>query len=343
MEYILTALFSLLAALFGQAQAPSAIHGTWTAQFREFRPSASPLDTSPGQANNGSVRVFLELRTTRMPDAGAGETRGGDWSTGQNVWPNELPGLPPSGGERLTAPVARFELRREAGTFTFDGAFRDGRGAGLFTFTPRPEFAAEIKSLGYSAPLTLWRHYQLAVHDIGPRYVRALRAEGYTALTLDEVERGRNHGVTLEYIRALNDHGYRNVAWEDLVRARDHGVTDSFITDLKTAGYSNLSLEQLVRTKDHGVNKSLLDALAAHGFRSAPLDDVIRVKDHGVSAEYIADMKELGFKDLTLAQLVRLRDHGVTPGFVTHARARGFKESTVEELIRLKDRGLWER
>jgi hypothetical protein len=336
MEYILSALLAFLTALFGQAQDPNAIHGTWTAQFREFRPS-------PGQPDNGPLRVYLELRTTRIPDERTGETRGGDWSTGQNVWPNELTGLPPSGGERFTAPVARFELRREAGTIAFDGAFREGRGAGLFTFTPRPEFAAEIKTLGYSSPLTLWRHYQLAVHDIGPRYVRALRAEGYTALTLEEVERGRNHGVTLEYIRALKDHGYRNVAWEGLVRARDHGVTDSFIGDLKAAGYTNLPLEQLVRTKDHGVNRSLLDGLAAQGFHNVPLDDVIRVKDHGVSAEYIADMKALGFKDLTLAQLVRLRDHGVTPGFVNHARARGYKETTVEELIRLKDRGLWER
>ena len=333
MQYILSVLFTLLTALFGQAQDPKAIHGAWTAQFRPFR-------ASPGQSDGGPLRVYLELRTTRIADD---ENRGGDWSTGQNVWPTELPGLPASDGERFTAPVVKFEMRREAGTFTFDGAFRDGRGAGLFAFTPRAEYTAEMKQLGYSRELTLWRRYQLAVHDIGPRYLRALAAEGYTDLTIDEVERGRNHGVTLEYIRALKDLGYRTIAWENLIRARDHGVTASFITDLKTAGYTNLTLDQLVRTKDHGVNKSVLDGLAENGFRNLPIDDVIRVKDHGVSADYIADMKALGFKDLTLAQLVRLRDHGVTPGFVNHARARGYKEATVEELIRLKNRGFWDR
>ena len=333
MDYILSALLAFLTVVFGQVQDATTIHGTWTAHFRESRPS-------PGQSDGGPLRVYLELRTTRIADD---ENRGGDWSTGQNVSPTELAGLPPSGGERFSAPVVKFELRREAGPFTRDGAFRDGRGAGLFTFTPRAEYTAEMKALGYSRDLTLWRRYQLAVHDIGPRYLRALAAEGYTTLTIDEVERGRNHGVTLEYIRALKDLGYRTIAWENLIRARDHGVTASFIMDLKTAGYANLTLDQLVRTKDHGVNKLLLDGLAENGFRNLPLDDVIRAKDHGVSVDYIADMKELGFQDLTIAQLVRLRDHGVTPGFVNHARARGYKEATVEELIRLKNRGFWDR
>ena len=40
-------------------------------------------------------------------------------------------------------------MRREAGTLSFDGSFRDGRGAGLFTFGPREAYANEMRSLGF--------------------------------------------------------------------------------------------------------------------------------------------------------------------------------------------------
>ena len=287
MRYTSLALFFFLAGSPAQAQ-PAVSSGTWTADIR-------------------ADRVYLELRTS------LGNRDGSDRpsSNGQSVAPGELAGLP-AGGQSLSAGNVTFELRREAGTFVFDGAFRRGQGAGLFIFTPRVEYAAELKALGYSVDLPLWRQFQLAFRDVGPRYIRALKSEGFDTLTFDDIERGRNHGVTIEYIATLKARGYRGLAWDTLVRTRDHGVTASFIEGLEEAGFKDL-----------------------------PLDQLVRAKDHGVSPEYIADMKELGFADLTLTELVRLRDHGVTPGFVNHIRARGYKDSTVEEVIRLKDRGLW--
>ena len=73
-------------------------------------------------------------------------------------------------------------MRREAGTLAFEGSFRDGRGAGLFTFAPRAAYTAEMRSLGFNDDLDLWRRYQLAVHDVGPRYIRDLKTEGFDKL-----------------------------------------------------------------------------------------------------------------------------------------------------------------
>src|SRR5439155_601535 len=225
---------------------------------------------------------------------------------GQSVPVDELSGLP-ANDERLTASSVKFDLRREAGTIAMEGSFREGRGAGLFTFAPREAYRNEMRSLGYGEDLQLWRRFQLAIHDVGPKYIRDLKTEGFDKLTLDQIQRAKTHGVTSEYIKGIKAEGFRSASLENLVRTRDHGVTSEYIK----------------------------------GIKNVPLDDLVRMKDHGVSADYVADMKELGLKDLTLSQLVRLRDHGITPGFVNHARARGFKTTDPEELVRLKNGGLW--
>jgi hypothetical protein len=302
----------------GRAQTTD-VHGTWTAELR-------------------GGKVFLQVRTAPPPEWNRSDDRRGDWSLGQSFPVDELSGLP-GNDESLTAAAVRFELRREAGTLAFDGAFRDGRGAGLFTFTPRSQYTDEMKRLGYTEDLPTWRRYQLAVQDVGPKYINALKSEGFANLTLDQITRSKNHGVTLDYIKAMKAEGYRGATIEDFVRTKDHGVTPAYVQDMRKAGFTSAAIEDLVRAKDHGVNAAYVTELSGRGYKNLPLEDVVRARDHGVSAEYLADMKEIT-KDASLQQIIRMRDHGVTPGFVNHARARGFTTTDPDELVRLKDRGL---
>src|SRR5947208_1668796 len=200
----------LAQSVAGRAQSPSAVDGAWTAELH-------------------GNRVYLQLRTTPPDDVRRGDDHGwNDWNMGQTMPVEELGGLP-ANDEHFTVTSAKFELRREAGTLALDGAFRDGRGAGLFTFSPRAEYSGEMKALGYNDDLPLWRRFQLAVHDVGPKYIKALAAEGYPKLTLDEVQRARNHGVTIDYIREMKALGHHPTAIEGLVRAHDHGVSPDYI------------------------------------------------------------------------------------------------------------------
>src|SRR5438094_3050023 len=266
------------------AQTANDIHGTWTAELR-------------------AGKVFLQVRTTPPPDWDRSGNRGGDWNMGQSFGVDDLSGLP-ANNDQLTAANVRFDLRREAGTLSFEGSFRDGRGAGLFTFAPRDAYVAEMKALGYNDDLPLWRRYQLAVHDVGPKYIRDLKSEGFDKPTLDEVQRAKTHGVDIEYIRGIKALGFRSASLDTLVRTRDHGVTPDYVKTMRAEGYTASTLDEFVRTRDHGVTPAYT-------------------------------------QDLTLAQIVRLRDHGVTPGFVNHARARGYKTTDPDELVRLKNGGLW--
>ena len=93
--------------MVGQAQEPREVTGTWTAELR-----------------NG--RVFLQVRTT-APNSW--NSWSGDWNMGQTFPIEEFSGLP-ANDEHFTASNLKFELHREAGILSFEGAFRDARGAG---------------------------------------------------------------------------------------------------------------------------------------------------------------------------------------------------------------------
>ena len=273
----------VFAALLRPLGAQSTVNGTWTAELRQGK-------------------VFLQVRTS-PPAEWNGDRGSGDWNMGQSLLVDEIGGLPRNDNQ-FTVSNIKFELRREAGTLAFDGAFRDGRGAGLFAFTPRAEYAAEMRALGYTDDLPAWRRFQLAVHDVGPRYIRDLKTEGFDKLPLDLVQRARSHGVTIEYIR-----------------------------DLKAQGFRSATLENLVRTRDHGVTGDYIKAMKAEGFTGASLDELVRLRDHGVTQPYVQEMKKAGFVSATLEDLVRARDHGVTPDFV--------KEIEGSWLQRRRPRSVW--
>ena len=230
------------AGVFAQAE----IHGTWTAEL-----------------NIG--RVFLQVRTD-APDSQSADRRGG-WNMGETFSVEELAGLP-ANDDRLTASNVKFDMRREAGTLGFEGSFRDGRGAGLFTFTPRAAYTAEIKSLGFNDDLDLWRRYQLAVHDIGPRYIRDLRSERFDKLTLDQIERAKTHGVTIEYIKGIKAQGYTAATLDEFVRTRDHGVTQAYIQGMRQAGFGNVTVDELVRARDNGVTPEFVKEMKDSGSQS---------------------------------------------------------------------------
>src|SRR4249919_1856703 len=270
MRYLITLFLLLLHVAIGGAQAPTDIHGTWTAEIH-------------------TGKVYLQVRTAPPPDWNRSGDWNGDWNMGQSIPVEELQGL--ANSDQFTMASVKFDLRREAGALAFEGSFRDGRGAGLFTFAPREAYVAEMRSLRYADDMPLWRRFQLAVHDVGPKYIRDLKSEGYDKLTLDQIQRAKTHGVTIDYIKDLKGQGFKVATLEELVRTRDHGVTAEFVKAMKAEGYSGATLEEFVRLRDHGVTEEYVKALESQGYKNVPVEDLVRTKDHGVSAEFAADMK----------------------------------------------------
>jgi beta-lactamase regulating signal transducer with metallopeptidase domain len=287
-------------------------------------------------------------------------------SSGTNVPIQRLEGLTAAQLTGAGGPV-QFRLRRDAGTFTFEGVIRNGVGAGTFSFAPNPTFPDELAKRGFARP-TEREQYQMARHDVGFAFIDELNKQGYAKPETAELVRAgqhgvnaayvqemgalgyrlgtlaplielRDHGVGPEYIRDLADLGYKGLSADELRRARDHGVSREFVRGMREAGHDSLPMDRLITARDHGVTPEYIRALGDAGHRKLPLDQLIRAKDHGVSAEYARDMRQLGYEQ-PIDDLVRARDHGVSAEFVREMASLGYAKLPLDSLIRLRDHGV---
>jgi beta-lactamase regulating signal transducer with metallopeptidase domain len=287
-------------------------------------------------------------------------------SNGSNVPVDQLEGLTAAQLAGAGGPV-QFRIRRDAGTFTFEGVLRNRVAAGTFSFAPNPSFPAELAKRGFAQP-TAREQYQMARHDIGFAYIDELNKQGYAKPPTAELVRAgqhgvnvtylremgalgyrlgsleplitlRDHGVTPDYVRGLADLGYKQLPADDLRKARDHGITPEYVRGMRDSGYSSLTMDALVKARDHGVTPEYVRELGEAGHRKLPLEELIRVRDHGVGGEYARDMRQLGYA-APIDELVRARDHGVTVEYAREMAALGYTNLTLDNLIRARDHGV---
>ena len=287
-------------------------------------------------------------------------------SSGSNVPIEQLAGLTSAQLTGAGGPV-QFRVRRDAGTFTFEGVVRNGVGAGTFSFAPDASFPAELEKRGFTRP-TSREQYQLARHDVGyafldeltrqgyakpqtsdlvragqhgvqATYLRDMGALGYRLGSLDPLITLRDHGITPTYVRELADLGYKGLAADEIRQARDHGITPDYVRGMREAGYGSLPMTELIKVRDHGVTPDFVRELGDAGYRKLPLDQILRVRDHGVSPEYVRELRGLGYA-LPLDELVRARDHGISLDFVRGMAALGYANQPMDSLIRVRDHGV---
>ena len=287
-------------------------------------------------------------------------------SSGTNVPIARLEGLTASQLTGAGGPV-QFRVRRDAGTFTFEGVIRNGVGAGTFSFAPDPNFAGELAKRGFARP-NAREQYQMARHDIGFAFLDELNRQGYAKPETSELVRAgqhgvdatylrdmaalgyklgslpplielRDHGITPDYVRALAELGYKGLSAEEVRRARDHGITPEYVRAMRDAGYGSLPMDALINARDHGISAEYVRDLGTAGHQKVPLEQLIKVRDHGVTPEYVSGMSQLGFA-LPLDDLVRARDHGITVEFVRQMAALGYTEKSMDALIRVRDHGV---
>jgi hypothetical protein len=277
---------------------------------------------------------------------------------GHSMRIRELEGFQSSWLETST-PNVRFALRRDAGSFQFEGRTSNGKGGGDWTFVPDAGFADQMVRRGYERP-TEAVQFHLAFMDVGLAFMDELKAQGYQRPSTRELVTMANHGVDLDYLRAMGKLGYRVEDPEVLVKMRDHGVDPDYIAAMIKLGYKDLEADELVYARDHGVDADFIQAFGSQ-LKGLSLQELVRLRDHGVDAEFAAGFRELGYRDLDPKELVTLRDHGVDPEYARAMGAAGFRRArdhgvdadyvrrvrarikgtiTIDDVIEFRDRGL---
>jgi beta-lactamase regulating signal transducer with metallopeptidase domain len=258
-------------------------------------------------------------------------------SSGSDVPIDRLEGLSAKQLQGSSGNV-RFTLRRDAGTFTFNGILGGGVGAGTYTFAANPSFAAELEKRGFGRP-TEKEQYQMARSDVSLAFVDELKAQNYTGVTTPELVRAGDHGVNSEYLRAMSELGYRVGSLDTLITLRDHGVSPEYVRQLQELGYQKLTVDELRTARDHGVTPEYVRQLVDLGYKLS-IDELRNARDHGVTAEFARGMKDLGHASLTMQQLVNIRDHGVTPEYARQMSDLGLSKVSVDQLVNMRDHGV---
>ena len=258
-------------------------------------------------------------------------------SSGSDVALTQLEGLTAQQLESGSGPV-RFSLRRDAGTFTFNGIVGGGVGAGTYTFVSNPSFAAELEKRGFGRP-TAKEQYRMARSDVSLAFVDELKAQNYTGVTTAELVRAGDHGANLDYLRAMGELGYRVGSLDSLITLRDHGVSPEYVRQLQDLGYKKLTVDELRTARDHGVTPEYVRELADLGYKLT-IEELRNARDHGVTAEFVRGMKDLGHTSLSVEQLVNVRDHGVTPEFARQMSELGLPKVPVDQLVKMRDHGV---
>ena len=194
------ALLLACAALPAAATAQETVEGTFTARFE-------------------AGRVHLNLQTDLDRERNRSRS---DWSNyGRTIELASVGTIDRSSGR------VRFTLRREAGTFSFDGRGNSSRTSGDFTFTPSQSFAQAMGRLGYN-DLTGSNLFVFALEDVTVAGARQLQQQVSDELNTTQLVRMINHGAGPRYVRDMTDAGFRRLDSGDYVKARDHGVDADF-------------------------------------------------------------------------------------------------------------------
>jgi beta-lactamase regulating signal transducer with metallopeptidase domain len=274
------------------------------------------------------------------PSKNAGEVylemREGRSQNGNTVKVAGLEGL--SESQLASGGPVKFVIRRDAGTFTFEGTVRDGHGGGTFSFAASQTFPAELDKRGVGRPSAA-EQYEMARHDVGLALVDELAKRGYARPTVEELVKAGHHGVRVDYVREMADLGYAVGTLPALITLRDHGVTPGFARGLASHGFTKIPVDELRRVRDHGVTPEYIGELKGLG-HTLSLSEYVKARDHGVTPQYVSEMRTLGYSGLPIDAIVNARDHGVTPDYVKGLADQGYAKLPLDEVIKTRDHGV---
>lgn len=308
---------TLVVSLFAAASAFAAIDGAWTAGVREKNPAQ------------------LHFEITR-----------GDWhNMGMTMDIADFTGLTPAMVNAATMTPVRFELRREAGNGTFEGTFRNGKGAGQMDFVADRSYIDKVKALGVEFRSDR-KHKQsdeewlftLALHDVSTAFIRAMQSEGFR-VPLEKYLNMRVFDITPEYIREMRSLGFKDLDADDVINSRIHRVTPQYVREMRAAGW-NLSLRELQNGAIHGATPAFAQEMKKAGYPDLDYDDLVTFRIHRVTPEFIQELRTLGYDKIPADKLVAMRIHRVTPEFIRELKAAGYSRIPVQKLISMRIAGV---
>ena len=129
-----------------------------------------------------------------------------------------------------------FTISRDAGKIECEGFLDNGEGAGIFHFHPAPNYADEMRKIGF--PVDEEKQYGMALQDVSLEFARQMSQQHLTDLDTDKLVAFRIFRVDSAFIEQMRAAGLKAADADKLVAFRIHGVTPQMVLFLHQAGYS---------------------------------------------------------------------------------------------------------
>jgi hypothetical protein len=262
--------------------------------------------------------------------------REGSWRSSVSLDPDEARDILAS--VRRSDGVADFRIDREAGTLSFQGRLRDGRGMGEFRFAQRPEFRQSMRDLGYVG-LDDDQVFAAALLDVGPRHARSMTALGFSDLDFDELVSSRIFDVDADYLAEMDAVGFGDLDFDQLVSFRVFGIDGETVLATSESRLGPLDADDIVAMKVHGITAGAVDD-ALGLFDDASFDDVVAMRIHGITPEFVRAADDLGFGSLDLDDVMAMKIHGLTNAYLASMSDVGVDLDDFDEAIAFRVHGI---
>ena len=302
----------LIAVAFGATAAPRDSGGTWSASLKDNPPER--------------LQFSMEID--------------GDGNMGMGFVRSDFSGLETIDLRSEQPVTVRFEMRREAGTVSFDGTFRKGRGTGDFVFVPNPDYARKLGQLGVELGEKDRSEEMLGLtlFDVSTAFIRSMQEIGYD-VSLEKYTSFRIFKIDPAYVREMSAVGFSQLSADKLVETKVHNVSPEYVRKMRASG-KDLTLDELVQSRIFEVTPEFAAEMEKIGYPGLDHETLVQFRIHGVSAEFVRDLRELGYSRVPADQLVAMRVHGVTPEFIRRVEKAGYHQVPVDKLVQMRIFGI---
>jgi beta-lactamase regulating signal transducer with metallopeptidase domain/predicted HAD superfamily phosphohydrolase YqeG len=206
--------------------------------------------------------------------------------------------------------------------------------AGVAAIAPAPEVAGVGENEDAQAPESKDNGSDAKKNEGAKAgsYIDALKAEGITDISIDQLIALKIQGVTAEYVRQIHAAGLKPDV-DALIAMRVQGVTPEIIREMKISGLAQ-DIDQIIAMQVQGVTTEYVKQLHDLGIK-VDANDVLAMKVQGISPDYVRAMREAVDPKLGSDELIAMKVQDVTPEYVRSMKATGL-QLDADDIIAMK-------
>ncbi|HEV2835830.1 MAG TPA: hypothetical protein VGW58_10960 [Pyrinomonadaceae bacterium] len=273
-----------------QAEAQSALTGTWTASVSK---------------DDSKLHLSFERRSER----------GHRNQMGQNFDFAELQGL--TREQALSGGPVSFSLVREAGRIDCEGSFQNGKGSGTFRFTGSAAFVSAMKSRGFDFEEDLNTNddnerngenklFAATTLNVTTALADDLASAGFGKLRTEDLFKAAIFKIDSKFMREMKDSGFENLGMEELVKARIFKIDADFVKRVSQMGFEKEPFESLVKMQIFKVTPEFITEMRNEGLTILQVEELVKLRIFKIDAEFIRQAKAEGVP-LEVERLVQRR------------------------------------